>query len=113
MTFDFDRNTPYWTHFDSRQFSRAIWDAVQLLNGEKQRAPDEYRRAHKGTPFYMMAFAAFASNDFGTATFLFDAAVSEDLKNHPTQVDTPALLFMQLNDKNQRQLAKDLVAYVR
>jgi hypothetical protein len=109
----FDEYVPYRPFIDSGQYSLAIDGGIRLLNGIRQLAPQEYYAAHKGTPFYVMGFAAFASHDYDTATFLFDAAVSEDLKNHPGRPETPALLFMQLNDENQNQLAKQLVSHVR
>ena len=109
----FDEYTPYRPLIESGQYSLALDSALQLLTGIKELAPQQYQAAHKGTPFYVMGFAAFGSHDYDTATFFFDAAVSEDLKNHPSQLETPALLFMQLNDKNQNQLAKELVSYIK
>jgi hypothetical protein len=80
-----------------------------LLREAKRFAPTEYERTPKGTPFYLLGIAAFLSHDYQTATFLFDAAASEDLKHNPTTKDAPALLFMQLNIKNQNQAALPIV----
>jgi hypothetical protein len=109
----FDEYYPYREHIDNGQYSRAVDTGLQLLNGVRQLAPKEYETAHKGTPLYVMGFGAFLSHDYETATFLFDAAVSEDLKNYPAKTDSPALLFMQLDDNNPNHLAKELVTHVR
>ena len=60
-----------------------------------------------------MGIAAFLSHDFQTATFLFDAAASEDLKyNRPHKKDTPALLTLQLDVANENQAALKIVKAV-
>ena len=68
----------------------------------KCRSIDEeaYTRIHKGTPFYWLGIAAFLVHDHETATFFFDAAVSEDLgRGHdPINNSTPALRFIQIED---------------
>jgi hypothetical protein len=69
-----------------------------LLNGLKEFAPPDYQVAHKGTPFYVMGYAAFASHDYPTASLFFDAAVAEDLLNNPGRQDVAAILFMELSD---------------
>jgi hypothetical protein len=68
------------------------------LDGLKQFAPQEYQAAHKGTPFYVIGYAAFASHDYPTASLFFDAAVAEDLQNYPGRLDSPAILFMESSD---------------
>jgi hypothetical protein len=52
------------------------------------------------------------SHDYQTATFLIDAAISEDLKHNPSNPTTPALLFMDLNEKNKDQTALPIVKSV-
>src|SRR4029077_10986630 len=68
--------------------------------------------AHKGTPFYIMGYAAFASHDYSAASLFFDAAVEEDLTNYPHRPDSPALLFMQLNPDGNPTLAQQIIAKV-
>jgi hypothetical protein len=109
----FEEYAPYQKPLLAGQFSEAINGALRLLSGVKQLSPSEYQAAHKGTPFYVMGFAAFASHDYETASFLFDAAVAEDQKNFPDKRDTPALRFMQLDDGNPDQLAIDIVKLVK
>ena len=66
---------------------------------------------HKGTPFYFMGIAAFASHDYQTATFFFDAAVAEDVHHYPGDNNKPALVFMRL-DKTKETAAQQIVQIV-
>lgn len=111
----FETYCPYLVQLQSGLYSQAVEAGVTLLSETKRFAPHEYERTPKGTPFYWLGIAAFLCHDFQTATFLFDAAVSEDLKYRPDQnvlPDTPALLAMQLNDTNQQQAALRIVEVV-
>jgi len=94
----FDYYAPYRPLLDSGQFRYCIENALLLLDGVRQLAPPQYQAAHKGTPFYVMGYAAFASHDYPTASLFFDAAVAEDLQNYPGRLDSPAILFMELSD---------------
>jgi hypothetical protein len=96
-SFFLDTYAPYRPFLDAGQFRHCIETALQLLNGLKEFAPPEYQSAHKGTPFYVMGYAAFASHDYPTASLFFDAAVAEDLRNHPGEPQA-AILFMELSE---------------
>ena len=96
-SFFLDSYAPYRPLLDSGQFRYCIEHALHLLNGLKEFAPSEYQTAHKGTPFYIMGYAAFASHDYPTASLFFDAAATEDLRNHPGEPQA-AILFMELSD---------------
>jgi hypothetical protein len=65
----------------------------------------------RGTDFYSLGIAAFASHDYQTATFFFDAAASEDLKL-PNPDRWPAHLFMYLNDRNPKQAGREIVRMI-
>jgi hypothetical protein len=65
----------------------------------------------KGTAFYSLGIEAFASHDYQTATFFFDAAASEDLKL-PKPDRWPAHLFMYLNDRNPKQAGREIVRMI-
>jgi hypothetical protein len=65
----------------------------------------------RGTDFYFLGIAAFASHDYQTATFFFDAAASEDLKL-PNPDRLPAHLFMYLNDRNPKQAGREIVRMI-
>lgn len=105
----FDEFKPYLAQMNSGYFTLAIDGGLEFLREFKRSYPREYDDSPKGTPLYFMAIAAFLSRDYQTATFLFDAAVSEDLKHHPGKPDQPALLFMQLDNRKQGQAAIDIV----
>jgi hypothetical protein len=105
----FDINQPYYELMMQRRFSDVVDFGVSWLEQEKQSNPTRYSTEPKGTPFYFLGIAAFASHDYQTATFLFDAAVLEDLKHYPANPDTPALLFMRLDNKQKAQAAFEVV----
>jgi hypothetical protein len=73
--------------------------------------PGVYERIHKGTPFYWLGMAAFLVNDYETATFFFDAAVSQDIRagTQPLGQSSPALRFIQVEGKQPGQAAQRLV----
>jgi hypothetical protein len=106
----FDEYAPYRPLIDSGHYTQSIEDALRLLGGVKQLSPQQYQAAHKGTPFYIMGFAAFASHDYPSASLFFDAAVAADLRYHKGKLDSPALQFIQLlADKAQPVLAHHIV----
>jgi hypothetical protein len=105
----FDEFKPYLAQMNSGHFTYAIDGGLEFLREFKRSYPKQYDDSPKGTPLYFMAIAAFLSRDYQTATFLFDAAVSEDLKHHQGKPDQPALLFMQLDNRKQAQAAIGIV----
>ncbi len=87
-------------------------DAVFTLLSERQKAnPAQYLKDHKGAPFYVLGYAAFACHDYTSASLYFDAAVAADLRYYNGSLNTPALRFMQLcHDENESLLASDISA---
>jgi hypothetical protein len=112
MSSFFDEYAPYRAFIDNGQYSHAINNAVSFLDSVQRSLPAQYQAIHKGTPFYVMGFAAFLSHDYETGAFFFDAALSEDLKNYPGATDKPSMLFMLLDDSNERHLARGLVTQI-
>jgi hypothetical protein len=84
-------------------------DGINLLREVKRLTPEKYSKTPKGTPFYLLGIAAFLSHVFQTATYLFDAAATEDLTHYPNNKDTPALLTMRLENENPNQRALPIV----
>jgi hypothetical protein len=70
-----------------------------------------YHKIHKGTPFYWMGVAASLLHIYDSATYFFDAAVSEDLRAgaDPIKSPSPALFFIQVVGEPKAQAAKPLV----
>jgi hypothetical protein len=95
----------------SGNYSKVVHALIDLLNQCHAIDPDAYSRIHKGTPYYWLGTAAYLQNDYQTAAFFYDAAVSEDLKigAHPIDNPTPALYFMTLRSEPDRQAARQLV----
>lgn len=88
----------------------AINDCLTLLSAYRDGGAIDYQSQHKGTPFYVMGYAAFACHDYTGASMYFDAAVAEDLRRPNPDPNTPAMLFMRLEDKSQDPyLATNLV----
>jgi hypothetical protein len=107
----FDDNTPWYDAFNKGQFPLAVKIGLGQLNQARTTQPTVYA-APKGTPFYFLGMAAFASHDYQTATFFFDAAVAEDVRHYPENNNTPALLFMRLDKTEQKQAAQQVVDIV-
>jgi hypothetical protein len=108
----FDAVKPYYAQIINYQFPAAVDTGLSLLNQTKQFAPEKYANEPKGTPFYFMGIAAFASHDYQTATFFFDAAVAEDVINYPEDNNKPALLFMRLEKTELGEAAQQVVNIV-
>jgi hypothetical protein len=105
----FDTYAPYRQYLVSGQYSHVIADGIALLRGIKELSAQEYEKAHKGTPFYLLGVAAFLAHDYQAASFWFDAAVAEDLKNYPRRKNSPALHFMRLESKGQQYTADQII----
>jgi len=105
----FDNIYPYRRRIDDERYSLGLDEALDLLRHFRNSAPLEYKSEHKGVPFYIMGYAAFASHDYSTASLYFDAAVAEDIKNFSSIDDKPSLNFMRLEDRGQEVLASRII----
>ena len=101
----------YFQRLRERSYSAALDQGIKLLATCKQIEPNAYQNIHKGTPFYWIGTAAFLVHDYQTATFFFDAAVSEDIRigADPVSKSTPALRFIQIEGNQPQQAARPLV----
>lgn len=105
----FFTNFPYLQHLVNQNYSSALNQGLELLTDCKVIDTNAYESIHKGTPFYWLGMAAYLVNDFTTATYYFDAALSEDIRagaslNNPT----PAMLFILIEGDDKSQAAKKL-----
>lgn len=95
----------YWQGYrrfiDEGKPLEAIANGLALLEAYRDGGGGDYQSQHKGTPFYVMGYAAFACHDYTGASMFFDAAVAEDLRKANPNPDTPALMFMRLEEKKQ------------
>ncbi|MBK8008528.1 MAG: hypothetical protein IPK23_08895 [Rhizobiales bacterium] len=103
----------YRKHIDNAQNSKAIDEALKVLSERKKASPNEYKKDHKGTPFYVLGYAAFSSHDYSSASLYFDAAVEADLTYHGGKLNTPALRFIQLlPDDSNPVLASGIISKI-
>jgi hypothetical protein len=88
-----------------------VSQGIALLDKCRSLDLRSYHIVHKGTAFYWIGTAAFLLNDFETATFFFDAAVSEDLRAgcHPVTRSTPSFKFLLIQGDQPAQAAQRLV----
>lgn len=95
----------------SGNYSASFDEGCRLLRLCQQLAPEEYKKIHKGTPFYWLGTAAFLKYDYETAVFFYDAAVTEDLRinANPDTNSTPSLRFIQIEADPVEQAARSLV----
>jgi hypothetical protein len=108
---DFFGRFSYVSELVNGNYSAAFDHGFALLRHCQEVAPEAYAKIHKGTPFYWLGTAAFLKHDYETAVFLYDAAVSEDLKidADPVANSTPALRFIQIEGDQPEQAARLLV----
>jgi hypothetical protein len=101
----------YRQYIDAERNSKAIDAALELLSKRKRENPAQYSLDHKGSPFYVLGYAAFASHDYPSASLYFDAAVAADLRYHHGDLDKPSMRFMQLlHTEGEDLLARDIIA---
>jgi hypothetical protein len=101
----------YRQYIDADQNSKAVEAALDFLAERKAADSAQYTADHKGSPFYVLGYAAFASHDYPSASLYFDAAVAADLTYHRGNHNTSALRFMQLlTDEGEPLLARNNIA---
>lgn len=105
----------YRKYMDEGNFSQAKIQLMDLLLKCKNIDPISYEKCHKGTPFYWLGLINFYLQDYQTATFFFDAAVSQDLRQgrNPDVYLTPAISYLTLYGEYEYQAAKDLVLAIQ
>src|SRR4030067_1325669 len=86
-------------------YSQAQSYLLYLLHKCKEIDPISYVKIHKGNPFYFLGISSFLLHDYQTATYFFDASVSEDLlygtdaRNNPS----PSTRFLALEGEKNDQ----------
>ena len=83
---------------------------LELLHKMQRLSDEHYQKIHKGALFYYLAIISFVIDNYSEASFYFDAAASEDMKNDPSLV-TPSYLFMTLNSESHDQAAFKLTEW--
>lgn len=107
LAHNFFEHLPFIAYYSQNEYLLAFNSAIDILTELKGLDNLSYEKIHKGFIFYFSAISAFFLHDFQSATFFFDAAASEDIKNDANP-RTPALLFMILDSQNTNQAAQEL-----
>jgi hypothetical protein len=99
---------------DEDKNARAVNEALNYLAARRTSVgAGQYSADHKGTPFYILGYAAFGCHDYMSAGLYFDAAVEADLRFHNGNINTPALRFIQLlHDPREQLLATNVIAEI-
>ncbi len=110
----FEGVAPYRHFVDDDKPARAVEEVLTYLTVRRASVGDQiYRQDHKGTPFYILGYLAFACHDYTSASLYFDAAAEADLRYHAGNLDTPALRFIKiLHTANEDLLARDIIAQI-
>lgn len=88
-------------------------DYARVLAQIKRVDGSRFGLMHKGTPYYMMGWLAYASRDYESGVFYMDAALSEDYANHTKPEGTPAAAFIFLNSAHPGASANHIVVEIR
>jgi hypothetical protein len=110
----FESSAPYRPFVDQDKPARAVGEGLAFLAARRNSVGDQqYYRDHKGTPFYILGYSAFACHDYTSASLYFDAAAEADLRYHQGNLDTAALRFIQiLHTQNENLLASGIIAQI-
>jgi len=102
--------SPYVELFNYGMFALSRNRLLTLLHNCKSLDQESYVDIHKGNPFYFIGIASFLINDFETAVYFMDAAVTEDLNigAHPTSNPRASTRFLTLEGEKNDQFAKGL-----
>jgi hypothetical protein len=86
-----------------------------LLRACKSIDPIAFTKIPKGHPYYFIGISSYLLDDFETAIYFFDAAVTEDLKAgvEPKANPSPATRFLMLDGESDKQAAKKLTQYAQ
>lgn len=100
---------------NSGNYSQARDTILLLLHKCKDLDSESFTKIHKGNPYYYLAIATYLMKDAQTATFLFDAAVSEDLRTGADAETNPrpSTRFLALDTENPEQAALQLTLDTR
>ncbi|GKQ54794.1 hypothetical protein [Bradyrhizobium sp. Ce-3] len=110
----FESSAPYRDLVDNDKPAKAVEEGLAYLAARRLAVGDQqYHKDHKGTPFYILGYSAFACHDYTSASLYFDAAAEADLRYHQGDLNTPALRFIQiLHAPKEDLLASGIIAQI-
>lgn len=97
----------------NRQFLALRERLFGLLRACKSIDATAFTKIAKGHPYYFIGISSYLLDDFQTAIYFFDAAVTEDLNAgvEPKTNPSPATRFLMLDGESDKQAAKKLTQY--
>jgi len=122
-TNDYEKVTAFWNRYNPNPLdllnSGQHWilrtQLFELLDFCKKLNVDAFNKIHKGHPYYFIGISSFLMDDFQTAVYFFDAAVTEDINfgAHPIDNPTPGTQFLMLEGEKDGHPAKVLAALAK
>lgn len=99
----------------NRQFLALRDRLFGLLRACREIDANAFIKIPKGHPYYFIGISSYLLDDFQTAIYFFDAAVTEDLKAgvEPKTNPSPATRFLMLDGESDKQAAKKLTQYAQ
>ncbi len=100
----------------NRQFLLLRDRLFGLLRACKRIDAQAFSRIHKGHPYYFIGISSYLLDDFQTAIYFFDAAVTEDVNSGASPFDEhmkPSILFLMLDSEAENQAARELTKYAQ
>jgi hypothetical protein len=81
-----------------------------LLTACKRIDADVFAKIHKGHPFYFIGISSYLLDDYQTAIYFLDAAVTEDINSGADPIDrpSPSTRFLMLEGEAEDQAAKEI-----
>lgn len=120
---NFDSVTRFWNAYNqnpnglikNHQYLLLRRRLFALLRTCKRIDADAFRKIHKGNPYYYIGIASYLMDDYQTAIYFFDAAVTEDLTFGADPLDNPkpSTRFLMLEGDASGQAAKDLTKFAQ
>jgi len=115
--------TGFWNTYNNdpigllrnRQFLLLRDRLFGLLRACKRIDAETFAKIHKGHPYYFIGIASYLLDDYQTAIYFFDAAVTEDINSgaDPINNPTPSTHFLMLEGKADYQAAKELTQFAQ
>lgn len=86
-----------------------------LLNECKKIDANAFAKIHKGHPFYFIGITSFLMEDFQTALYFFEAAMTEDINSgaDPRDKATPGTRFLMMEGEIEGHAAQGLTAVAK
>lgn len=118
-----EKVTRFWNTFNpdpksllnNRQFLRLRDRLFALLRFCKGIDAEAFSKIHKGHPYYFIGITSYLLDDFPTAIYFFDAAVTEDINSgaDPITNPKPSTHFLMLEGEADYQSAKELTKFAQ